>query len=588
MGGWKQWLRPPVAGDSEEAVRAEVTHWTLITTMVAVLTLVAFIPAVERQVGAMLAMCLAALATAAISFTLLHRGRVRAAGAIFCGLALVVVLGGIVLVGDVRSPHLATGMFVVILTGFLVGTRVGIWAGLGFSTTLLFLTIGRDAGWVPETSLAASPYTTWGAFTAILALTTIFVHLFVEAMHAAQREAAEQARLLRVEMERREEAEASLHRAEKLEALGRLTGGIAHDFNNILTILLAECALLERSAEAGRALSRQEIEEIGEIRHASERAAALTGQLMSFARQRVGNPIPIDPNEAIRKLEPLLRRMMPEGIQLWVAPLEATGSIRIDPSQFEQIVMNLVLNARDAIAPGGRIEVSTCETELDFEWTLSHATSQPGPHLVLEVADDGMGIAPADLDRIFDPFFTTKAFGRGTGLGLATVDGIVRRAGGHVTVDSTPGRGARFRVYLPLATEVAHVAEPNRASFGSVGERTILLCDDNAAVRRVTRRILIDFGFNVLEADSKEAALMVVRSHSGTIDVLLADVVMPGGTGVELALAVREQCPDVRVLLKSGYASTGEPEEEEHSWMAFLEKPFSPDRLRQSLEDVLC
>ncbi len=588
MGAWTAWLRPPEATDPEEALRARITHWILVAAAVATSTLLlieASTTPFESYRSPALLLCFFGTFG---SLVLLHRGYVRVAGMTFSLLALASVSFAAFMLGNVRSPHLATAVLVIMITGFLVGTRVAIGIGLLTSASMLAMVVARDLGFQPPEGLPGSrPYVTWAALSSILALSAIFLHVFVRAMNEAREESAEKSRRLEEEMARRAEAEASLVRAEKLEALGRLAGGIAHDFNNIITVLLAEAQLLESHAASGLPVSDEQRQHIAEIRRSSERAANLTGQLLSFARQRVGTPSALEPNAAIERLEPMLVRLIREDIRLEVGPLAAAGVVRMDAGQFERVVMNLVLNARDAMPGGGHLRIETQNVEIDGRWTDRHPSASPGPHVLIEVSDTGTGIALADLDRIFDPFFTTKDQGRGTGLGLASVHGIVTQAGGLIRVDSEVGKGTRIGVALPVSAEVAAPAAATGPARAPVGRKTVLVCEDDAAVRQLVVRVLRASDYEVLEADAPERALARAREHLDRIDLVLSDVVMPGMSGPELVAAIRRLRPDVAVLLVSGYLPDGSADEAGSGDHAFLEKPFSPDQLRKRLSELL-
>jgi signal transduction histidine kinase/CheY-like chemotaxis protein len=430
---------------------------------------------------------------------------------------------------------------------------------------------------------------TWAALTSIIALSAVFVHVFVSAMNDARRDAAEKSSALEEEMLRREKAEAALRRAEKLEALGRLTGGIAHDFNNILTVLLAESQMLEEHAVAGRPLGAEELEQIAELRRSSERAAALTGQLLSFSRQRVGTPEIIDLNAALRRLQPLLKRVIREEIRLDIDLPAKVGAVRMEVAQFDQVVMNLILNACDALPSRGQVTVHTATVDCDETWLATHPDARLGPHVMLSVSDTGSGIGAEHIDQIFDPFFTTKdqSLRPGTGLGLASVHGIVTAAGGHITVESEEGSGTRFCVYLPRAAEdslperLTDAPAPPRPE-----KRSILLCEDDSAVRRVLLHMLDRSEFDVYEAETPEAALELARTHDGPIDLLLSDVIMPGMNGRELAEAIREIYPRIAILLVSGYASSSLDLEKLGSRVGFLSKPFTQDDLMTRIHDL--
>ena len=424
-------------------------HWIVVSAIASVALLIAFVPFAETDQGLTLTIYVASLVGASLTFVVLHTGRIRAAGAMFSVIALLLSYVGAFATGHIGSPQLATVVLVITITGFLVNTRAGIWMAATTSLLLLALVYGRESGVVPEPFIGRSPYMTWAALTSIIALSAVFLHVFVGAVTAARRDAAEKSAALEQEMLRREKVEASLRRAEKLEALGRLTGGIAHDFNNILTVLLAESQMLEAHVSAGRPLGDEELEQISEIRRSSERAAGLTSQLLSFSRQRVGTPAIIDPNPALKRLQPMLRRVIREEIRLDVGPLADVGALRMDAAQFDQLVMNLVLNARDALPGRGQITVYTEAADCDESWVAAHSNARLGPHIVLGVLDTGAGIDVEHLDQIFDPFFTTKGPDEGSGLGLMVCHRIVTDHDGSIEVRSQKGEGATFSIWLP-------------------------------------------------------------------------------------------------------------------------------------------
>jgi signal transduction histidine kinase/CheY-like chemotaxis protein len=454
------------------------------------------------------------------------------------------------------------------------------------SVSLLGLEFMRDLGLAPAPFLTASRFTVWAALSSVLALSAVFLQIFVGTVNAARREAAEKSARLEEEMRRRVQAEASLHQAQKLEALGRLTGGIAHDFNNILTVLLADSDGLARHAATGRPLTDVELEQIGEIRSSTERASALTRQLLAFSSQQTGVPEVVDPDEAIVRFEPMLRRLVREDIDLHIEPGAGGATTCIDPAQFEQVLMNLVLNAVDAMPAGGEL---TIRTEGGGGLAEERTGDRPRIGVVLVVSDTGKGIDARDVDRVFDPFFTTKGPGRGTGLGLSSVHGIVTGAGGRIGVESQPGRGTTFRVHLPEASAAAAAtgsrerterpAEPARG--------TILLCEDEAPVRRVTRRALAAAGFRVHEADCAETALAWLRTNDEPVDLLISDLIMPGLNGHELATRVVTERPGVRVLLVSGYTSNVLVASDVGPEFELLEKPFTPEGLLRRVEALL-
>jgi nitrogen-specific signal transduction histidine kinase/CheY-like chemotaxis protein len=373
--------------------------------------------------------------------------------------------------------------------------------------------------------------------------------------------------------------------AQKMEAIGRLAGGVAHDFNNILTIITGYGDLLFGSLpEDSRAR-----EMAAEVTRAGERAASLTRQLLAFSRQQLVAPRVLDLNAVVTDLERMLRRIIGEDIDLSCRLQPCLGSVKADQGQIEQVLMNLAVNARDAMPTGGKLTLETRKVELDAAYVRTHAEARPGPHVLLAVSDTGHGMTAEVKARLFEPFFTTKEKGKGTGLGLATVYGIVKQAGGHVGVYSEVGLGTTFKVYLPRVQEAA---SRGRSHAGQVvlprGTETLLLVEDEAAVRALTRHVLGGCGFTILEADDGREALRTAQEHEGPIHLLVTDVVLPdlgGRVLVEQLLSVR---PQMRVLYVSGYTDDavvrhGILEDQVH----FLSKPFSPAVLAQKVREVL-
>ncbi|MDB4949388.1 MAG: domain S-box protein [Gemmatimonadetes bacterium] len=379
--------------------------------------------------------------------------------------------------------------------------------------------------------------------------------------------------------------EQQLHQSQKMEAVGRLAGGIAHDFNNLLSVILGNLALLMMDLPEGDPLR----EELREIEQAARRAARLTQQLLAFSRRQILKPEPVDLNDRIRDMEGMMRRVIGEDVEFVTRLDPALGRVRVDPSQLEQVLMNLLVNARDAMPHGGRVTVETCNDEVGDPPPANLGDAlEPGPYVRLLVRDTGAGMDADTRARVFEPFFTTKDVGKGTGLGLSTVYGIVRQSGGVVCVDSAPGKGAAFRVYLPRISAPAAVdPEAGHDEFPR-GRGTVLLVEDEAAVRSVARRILERGGYTVLEADGGVAALRVGESLDGPIDLLVTDVVMPGVGGTELADALRRLHPGLKVLFMSGYTEDrlvhhGADGERP----AFMQKPFRPDDLLRHVRALL-
>ncbi len=381
-------------------------------------------------------------------------------------------------------------------------------------------------------------------------------------------------------------SEEHLRQAQKMEAVGRLAGGLAHDFNNILGIITACTELLRDRVEA----SAESAPYITNIRKAVERGTSLTRQLLSFTRKSAVNPQLIDLNTHLKDVAKLIRPLMGDDVEIVVQPRSESAIVEIDPGQFDQVVMNLAVNSRDAMPRGGRFILETSSVQLDDAFTEQHRPMKPGHYMVLAVSDTGVGMDQATASRVFEPFFTTKEVGKGTGLGLATVYGIVQHSGGHVWVYSEPGRGTTFKIYLPSAEEklgdtVQPAAEPPvRRREGT----TVLLVEDDEIMLSLTRQLLVENGFTVLEAKDGMTALELVRSHPGQIDVLLTDVVMRGMSGPELVSAVSESHPSVKTVFMSGYTgeliAQGQPAILK---VPLLEKPFTRAALYKILDTTL-
>ena len=379
--------------------------------------------------------------------------------------------------------------------------------------------------------------------------------------------------------------EEQFRQAQRLEAVGRLAGGVAHDFNNILTAISGYTELLLEDIR-GTDPRRADLEE---IRTATQRATALTRQLLAFSRKQVLQPRVLDLNEVVQGLEKMLRRLIGEDVDLAITPAAGLGAVRADPGQIEQVILNLAVNARDAMPEGGRLTIETANVELDSTYAGAHADAVAGPHVLLAVSDTGSGMSPEVQSHIFEPFFTTKELGKGTGLGLATVHGIVAQSGGRIRVYSEPGLGTSFKIFLPRVDRAGVTLEPAPAAPSAEGgHETVLIAEDDAAVREVVAKALAHRGYTVLRASDGRAALELARTHAGGVDLLLTDIVMPGITGRELAQTLAVEHPRLRVLYMSGYTDDavvrrGVLEE----GMPFLQKPFTSDALALRVREVL-
>ncbi len=377
--------------------------------------------------------------------------------------------------------------------------------------------------------------------------------------------------------------EGQLLQAQKMEAVGRLAGGVAHDFNNLLTVILSYSDLLLEDLPP----EIPDRADVAEIRKAAVAASSLTRQLLAFSRQQVLEPRVLDVNTVVASTEKLLTRLLGEDVSLTTTLAAALGAVKVDPGQLEQIIMNLAVNARDAMPRGGRLSIETANVEMDESYVRGHPLARPGHYVMLAVSDTGIGMDAATQARIFEPFFTTKEAGKGTGLGLATVYGIVRQSSGFIWVYSEPGHGTSFKIYLPRVDEpVSPAGAPAPQVVG--GSETVLVVEDVAAVRAVTRQMLERQGYCVLEAANGATALSLARQHQSAIHLLVTDVVMPEVSGRELADQLVQLRPDMKVLFMSGYTDDAVVRHGIlQEGIAYLQKPFTPDTLARKVRAVL-
>jgi two-component system cell cycle sensor histidine kinase/response regulator CckA len=378
-----------------------------------------------------------------------------------------------------------------------------------------------------------------------------------------------------------------------MQAIGQLAGGVAHDFNNLLTAIIGFCDLLLARHQAGD----PSFADVMQIKQNANRAANLTRQLLAFSRRQTLRPKVLSLTDAIAELQNLLSRLLTEKVELKIVHGRDLGLVKVDQNQLEQVIMNLAVNARDAMPDGGKLTIRTANVSEEDSRALDHALMPPGEYLLIEVADTGMGIPKENLGKIFEPFYTTKDPSKGTGLGLSTVYGIVKQTGGFIFLYSTVGKGTTFRIYLPRyfetpaeakaeadAVAAAAAAEPTDLT----GKGTILLVEDEDAVRTFAARALATRGYDVLQADSGEAAIAIVDGHKGRIDLIVSDVVMPNMDGPTMIKALKGKLPGVKIIFVSGYAEDAfekslDPDQEFH----FLPKPFSLKQLAAAVKEVI-
>jgi len=366
-----------------------------------------------------------------------------------------------------------------------------------------------------------------------------------------------------------------LQQSQKLEAIGQLAGGVAHDFNNMLTAIIGYTDLLSDDLR-----SPEHRTDVAEIRKAADRAAALTRQLLAFSRRQVLQPSVVDLAALVDGVAPMLRRLIGEDVELSTRVKGRLRRVRVDPNQFEQVLLNLVVNARDAMPKGGSVSIELANAE----------RGAPGgaPAVEMAVTDSGTGMDPHTLKHLFEPFFTTKPLGKGTGLGLATVYGIVKQSGGHIRVVSQPDRGATFTVVVPATTDgIEEAAAPETAAPAPQGHETILLAEDEPAVRSFTRSVLTRCGYRVLDAEDATTALRLVKGLERPVDLVVTDVVMPDASGPDLFAEIAGLYPESRVLYMSGYPGDAMVIRGLDEGVAFLAKPFTADRLARRVRGVL-
>jgi nitrogen-specific signal transduction histidine kinase len=386
-----------------------------------------------------------------------------------------------------------------------------------------------------------------------------------------------------VDVTERRDLEARLAQSQRMESIGLLAGGVAHDFNNLLTVILGNCELVLGDIPADSP-QRADIED---IRNAADHAAALTRQLLAFSRRQVLQPKVLSLNTVVAEMMEMLRRIIGEDIDLVTELDSALASTRADPVEMGQVVMNLAVNARDAMPEGGRLSIKTENVDVLRDAAVDGDTIPPGSYVALSISDTGHGMDKDTMSRIFEPFFTTKHTGKGTGLGLSTVYGIIKQSGGYISVQSEPGRGATFRIYMPELREVAEETGEDTPVRTGAGSETILLVEDEAALRTPMRRGLEKEGYTVIEAAGAREALEICETYDGEIHLMVTDLVMPGMDGLELGKRIAPLRPGTKVLYTSGYSEDVIDREGVMEADDFLQKPYTPSALGQRIRQLL-
>jgi len=450
--------------------------------------------------------------------------------------------------------------------------------------------IGKSLNWPTLNSLFVIPIVVDNEVIGCINMETVESDYFLSQESDLAKSVADQVAgvLARLQLEKeRQQLETQYYQSQKMEAIGRLTGGVTHDFNNILIIIIANSEFLLDALGEHHPFSHF----VKQIQQATSRATSLTRQLLAFSRQQILQPKMLNLNTVVSDIEKMLHRLIGEDVNLLTVLDPELGQIKADPGQIEQVIMNLVINARDAMPGGGKLTIETTSAYLDEAYTRQHPGVNPGPYVMLAISDTGHGMDAATQARIFEPFFTTKSQEKGTGLGLSTVHGIVNQSNGHIWVYSEIGIGTTFKIFLPQVIEVATEASKAQSLFAKPhhGTETILLVEDDDLVRRASYQILVKYGYTVLVANNGEQAYQTCANFAGTIHLLLTDVILPGQiAGPQLAKTLAEARPQLKVLYMSGYTDNPIVHNElSNPEVAFLPKPFLPNDLARKIRQVL-
>jgi signal transduction histidine kinase len=529
-----------------------------------------------------------------IAFWALRSGRYATGVMIFVAGFTIVQAGGIAYAGLEYSRDALKNLAVPLALSALLLGRRALWTVLFVVSAAMAIALARDhylLGGVGPRPSPGAPVGQLGLALIVFTILAVVLDRFGLTLREALSDSLVRQHKLEVttgdlqrEMGERQRVEARLVEAQKLEAVARLSGGIAHDFNNILTVILSYTTMLADELGEGHRAH----DDLLQMRAAGERGADLTRQLLAFSRRQVLRPRTVDLNDIVHDMEKMLRRLIGEDVELVTQPLAGRALVNVDPGQIEQVIMNLAVNARDAMPQGGKLTIEIGRVELDAA-AVAGRPIPPGSYRLLKVTDNGTGMDAKVMERIFEPFFTTKEVGKGTGLGLATVLGILQQSGGDVRVTSESGKGTTFCIYLPLAEKEAGAlpSEPPVEARALGGTETILVVEDEDTVRRLVRSVLQRQGYQVLEAGNPGEALLIFEQHPA-IDLVLTDVVMPRISGPALASRLLALRPSLKIIYMSGHIDPSAALDGAlGSGAAFLQKPVTPGALLSRLREVL-
>jgi len=582
----RQFFASPVFGDADKTRTAKTLNTILMTGMLLLIFLGGIaVPFLFAEKLYNTAFILVLFLMLAVTRWLMQCGQVQFASTLFVSTTWTISTIFLFLAGDMASIAFVFYVSATVVAGLLLGTRVALLHAGACSLTGLATVVLEASGYALPRLFPVPAIAGWVGLTASLLLVVTALTLALRGLNDALALARQRLEEFERAEQEKKHLQERLTQAQKMEAVGRLTGGVAHDFSNLLTAIqgYSKFALDELAPDDPvRA-------DVREVQRAAGRAETLTNQLLSFSRKQVLQPRVLKLDDLLNDMENLLRRLIGEDIDLSTVLAPDLGYVRADPGQIEQVIMNLFVNARDAMPQGGKLTFEAANVELDETYARTHLGINPGQYVMLAVSDNGAGMSDEVMAHLFEPFFTTKEQGCGTGLGLSTVYGIVKRANGHIEAESQPGEGSTFRIYLPRSDAEAVASAPlPRSGTLARGTETVLLVEDEDMVREVAHRALERQGYTVLTARLPEQALNLMQHYVGPVSLLITDVVMPGMNGPELTKRLLEFRPGLRVMYVSGYT---DDELSHHGVLepgvVLLLKPFDSNTFVQAVREVL-